>query len=134
MTTADLDVDVVAEQPRASAIGRWSDRHSSADTRRSASGISRDAADVVLVEMGDHRRCHVGRVVAEARQAGGDGLVLADLESGEAAVDQADGPIGEVVGVGHRRSVLARVEKHDPVGVLDDIDVDRAAGQPTVVT
>jgi hypothetical protein len=82
------------------------------------------------VEVGDDRGGHVGRAVAEASEAGGDGLVLADLEPGEATVDLADGTIREVTRVGHGRSVLARVEQHDPVGVLDDKDVDRPAGQP----
>jgi hypothetical protein len=89
------------------------------------------AADVVLVEMGDHRGGHVLGAVAEPRQAGGEGLVVADVESGEAAVDQPVGAaVGEVAGVGDRGSVLAGVEQHDPVGVLDEINVDRAAGQP----
>ena len=54
------------------------------------------AADVVLVEVGDDRGGHVGGAVAEASEAGGEGLVLADLEPGEAAVDQTDGTVGEV--------------------------------------
>ena len=50
-------------------------------------------ADVVLVEVGDDGGGDVGGVVAEAREAGREGLVLADLEPGEPVVDQPDGTV-----------------------------------------
>jgi hypothetical protein len=89
-----------------------------------------DAADVVLVQVGDDRGGHVGGAIAEPLEARREGLVLFDLEPRETAVDEPDGTIREVARVGHRRSILAGVEQNDAVAVLDDVDVDRAACQP----
>ena len=120
----------VRSKPRASAIGRCRDRHSSAETRRSASGYLADAADVVLVEMADDGAGHVTGAVAKASEPGRQRLVLADVEPGETAIDHAVRAVGKVRRISDRGSVLSRVEQHHSVGVLDDIDVDRTAFEP----
>ncbi len=44
-----------------------------------------------------------------------------ELGGGEIAVD----PVGVVVGIRDHGPVLAGVEQHQTVGVIDDVDVDR---------
>ena len=85
-------------RPRASAIGRCRDRHSSSGDQQFGAWYLTDAADVVLVEMADHRIGDVGGAVAEALEPGGEGLVLVDVEPGEAAIDHADTPSGKYDG------------------------------------
>jgi hypothetical protein len=85
----------------------------------------RQPADVVLVEMGQHRSSHIGEVVADGLQPGGECIAGADVEArGEAVVEDSDGAAGEVARVGDRRPVLAGVEQDDAVAVLDDMGVD----------
>lgn len=85
----------------------------------------RQPADVVLVEMGQHRSSHIGEVVADGLQPGGERIAGADVEArGEAVVEDSDGAAGEVARVGDRRPVLAGVEQDDAVAVLDDMGVD----------
>jgi hypothetical protein len=54
-----------------------------------------EAADVVLVEMGDDRGLDVACGVAEPAQSGAQGLVRADLEPGEAVVQRPGQATGE---------------------------------------
>src|SRR4051812_7640992 len=67
-----------------------------------------DAADVVLVEMADDRMGDVGGAVTQALEAGGERLVLADVETREAAIDHAVRALGKVRRISYRRSVLPR--------------------------
>jgi hypothetical protein len=83
-----------------------------------------NTADVVLVQMGYHCLRHVTGPVAQAREPRRDGLVLCDVELGQPAVQDPGGAAGEVFGVGDRLAVLARVEEHDPIGLLDYVHVD----------
>jgi hypothetical protein len=90
-----------------------------------------DAADVVLVEVGDDRGGHIGGAIAEALKPSGHRLVLVDVEGGEAPVDDPRWTVGEVVRVGDRGAVLTGVENDEALGVLDHVDVDRAGRQPS---
>jgi hypothetical protein len=56
--------------------------------------------------------------------------VRADVEAGEPVVQVAGETAGEVGVVGDRGPVLPGVEQDQPVGVLDDVDVDRPWWSP----
>jgi hypothetical protein len=84
----------------------------------------RQPADVVLVEMGQHRSSHIGEVVADGLQPGGERIAGGDVEAREAVVEDSGGAAWEVARVGDRRPVLAGVEQDDAVAVLDDMGVD----------
>ena len=50
----------------------------------------RQPADVVLVEMGQHRSSHIGEVVADGLHPGGERIAGADVEArGEAVVEES---------------------------------------------
>jgi len=56
----------------------------------------RQPADVVLVEMGQHRSSHIGEVVAGSLQPGGERVAGADVEArGEAVVEDSVAPPGK---------------------------------------
>ena len=57
-------------------------------------------ADVVLVEMRDDGGAHVTSVVAQSTQPGAQGLLRADLESGQPVVKDPGDPTRKVVGFG----------------------------------
>ena len=89
-----------------------------------------DPAHVVLVQMRDHRVGDVRGVVAGGREQPVQGLVLRDLELGQPVVYDPGQAARVVVGLGHRAAVLAGVEEHQPLVVLDDVDVDRQRRRP----
>jgi hypothetical protein len=82
------------------------------------------AADVVLVEMRKDRDPDIAGGVAEPVQPGAEGLLRADLEPGQAAVQHPGDGAGEIAGIGDRGPVLTGVEQHQAVAVLDDVGVD----------
>jgi hypothetical protein len=90
-----------------------------------------ESAHVVLVQVGEDRGVDIGRCVAERGELGGECLLRADVESGQAIVEDAGEAAGEVGVVGDRGAVLSGVEQQQPVCVLDDIDVDRPGRQPS---
>jgi hypothetical protein len=56
----------------------------------------RQPADVVLVEMGQYRSSHIGEVVADGLQPGGEPIAGADVEArGEAVVEDSLAPPGK---------------------------------------
>jgi hypothetical protein len=49
----------------------------------------RQPADVVLVEMGQHRSSHIGEVVADGLQPGGERIAGGDVEARRAVVEES---------------------------------------------
>jgi hypothetical protein len=73
-----------------------------------------DAADVVLVEMGEDGDSHVPSVVSNGRELRGQRLVRRDPEAGKAAVQEPGHTPGKVAGIGDRGAILPRVEQERP--------------------
>jgi hypothetical protein len=90
----------------------------------------RDPADVILMQMGQDRGVDVGRRVPEHPELGGERVLLANVETGKAIVDEPGEAAGEVRVIGDRRAVLPGVEQDESPGVLDDIGVHRARRGP----
>jgi hypothetical protein len=103
--------------------GRVAEAPSARSVPRAAFEL-RQPADVVLVEMGQHRSSHIGEVIADGLQPGGERIAGGDVEAREAVVEDSGGAAWEVARVGDRRPVLAGVEQDDAVAVLDDMGVD----------
>jgi hypothetical protein len=55
----------------------------------------RQPADVVLVEMGQHRSSHIGEVVADGLQPGGERIAGAMSKRGEGVVEDSVAPPGK---------------------------------------
>jgi hypothetical protein len=55
----------------------------------------RQPADVVLVEVGQHRSSPIGEVVADGLQPGGERIAGADVEAREAVVEDSGGAAGK---------------------------------------
>src|SRR5579862_9057940 len=79
---------------------------------------------MVLVQMGNDRGRDIAGRVAEPVQSRREGLLRADVEPGQPAVQQARYSAGEVVRLGDGGPVLPRVEQDQAVAVLDDVRVD----------
>src|ERR1035441_5035142 len=73
-------------------------------------GVARlgQAADVVLVQVGDDYGLSVACCVAEPAQPGAQGLLRADLEPGQPAVQHPCHSAGKIAGVGDRGPVQRR--------------------------
>ena len=69
---------------------------------------------MVLAQVRDHRRVDVRRCVAEVPELGVEGRRLRYVEAGQAPVQDAGQPAREVVRLGNRGSVLARVDGAKP--------------------
>ena len=87
-------------------------------------------ADMVAMQVRQHDCANVACTVADAFQQDAQGLVRSHVEPGHSVQRPHEGPRREIVWVGDRCAILARVKQHQPVAVLDDIDVDRARRGP----
>ena len=80
--------------------------------------------------MRDDGGAHVTGVVAQTTEPRAQGLLGADLEPGQAVVEDPGDPTREVVGLGDRRPVLSGVEEDESVPVLDDVGIDGLGSGP----
>jgi hypothetical protein len=70
-------------------VGAGSRRRLARDPCPRAAFELRQPADVVLVEMGQHRSSHIGEVVADGLQPGGERIAGADVEARRAVVEES---------------------------------------------
>jgi hypothetical protein len=85
---------------------------------------------VILVQVGHDRGADIGRGVPERGELGGEGVLLADAETGEAIVDEPGEPAWEIGVIDNRGPVLPGIEQDEALGMLDDVGVDRPRRRP----
>jgi hypothetical protein len=70
----------------------------------------RQPTHMILVQVGQDRRVDIGRCVPERGEPRGECLLLADVEPGQAVIDDSGEPVGEIGVVGDRGTILSGVE------------------------